>query len=378
MAKSPENTNDKKESQPRLRPYVVNTFRVLSVAGLLVAVDQLCLQHPFLWSCRCLAYLGLGAGLASFVAWRFFQHKHVAHQARLIDESEVKASIVEAKTVEPRLRDPFRPEEFEEKKQDLACEINRLEKIGKENWTEYEVLSLYQMQVDFRRPSDLVSTTDSVMDDLEEYAGDSKYRYDREYYAKWKERVDEAKEGIGNSEDLKTDDKCKKLRAVLKTLHEHVADFHYKWAEGSALIRDLLLVTAIAIPVFLTLGLIPVIHPSDPGALDVINWAMLGVTGALTGSLLSLHQSDEVEVGNTEGKREIWRAISGAALGLVAGALAYGIIAGGLLKGVAVPSVGETPLSVRVIGLSVIWGVASGFSFERIFERMQTATDGTG
>ncbi len=285
---------------------------------------------------------------------------------------------MEAKTVEPRLRDPCRPEEFEEKKQDLACEINRLEKIGKENWTEYEVLSLYQMQVDFRRPSDLVSTTDSVMDDLEEYAGDSKYRYDREYYAKWKERVDEAKEGIGNSEDLKTDDKCKKLRAVLKTLHEHVADFHYKWAEGSALIRDLLLVTAIAIPVFLTLGLVPVIHPSDPGALDLINWAMLGVTGALTGSLLSLHQSDEVEVGNTEGKREIWRAISGAALGLVAGALAYGIIAGGLLKGVAVPSVGETPLSVRVIGLSVIWGVASGFSFERIFERIQTATDGTG
>ena len=376
MAKFAE--KEKKKSQSQLRPYVVNVFRVLSLAGFLVAVNQLCLEDPFFWSCRCLAYLGLGVGLASFVAWRYLQHGHIAHQARLMDESEVKASIVEAKTVEPRLRDPVRPEEFEEKKENLASEINRLEMIGKENWTEYEVLSLYQMQVDFRRPSDLVSATDSVMDDLEEYAGDSKYRYDREYYAKWKERVDDAKEEIGNSEDLNTDDNCKKLRAVLKTLHEHVSDFRYKWAEGSALIRDLLLVTAVAIPVFLTLGLVPVIHPSDPGTLYVINWAMLGVTGALTSSLLSLHQSDEVEVGNTEGKREIWRAISGAALGLVAGALTFGIIAGGLLKGIAVPNIGEMPLTVRVVGLSVIWGVASGFSFERIFERIQTATEGTG
>ena len=37
------------------------------------------------------------------------------------------------------------------------------------------------------------------MDDLDEYAGDSKYRYDREYYAKWKERVDDAKKEIGNA-----------------------------------------------------------------------------------------------------------------------------------------------------------------------------------
>ena len=348
------------------------------MAGLLIAVDQLCLEDPFLWSCRCWAYLGLVVGLASFVAWRYFQHKDVAHQARLIDESEVKASIVEAKTVEPRLRDPLRPEGFKEKKENLDSEIGRLEKIGKENWTEYEILALNQMLVDFRKPSDLVSTTDSVMDDLDEYAGDSKYRYDREYYAKWKERVDDAKKEIGNATDVKTDDKCEKLRAVLKTLHEHVADFRYKWAEGSALIRDLLLVTAMAIPVFLTLGLVPVTHPSDPGTLDIINWAMLGVTGALTGSLLSLHRSDEVEVGNTEGKREIWRAISGAALGLVAGALTYGIIAGGLLTGIAIPGVEATPVTVNDIGLTVTWGVASGFSFERVFERVQTATEGTG
>ena len=376
MAKFPE--NDKKRSQPQSRPYVVNTFRGLSLAGLLVAVDQLCLENPFFWSCRCLAYLGLVAGLGSFVAWRYFQHKDVAHQGRLEDKSDVEASIVEAKTVEPRMVRPLRPEGFKEKKKNLDNEIKRLEEIGRENWTEYQVLSLYQMLVDFLKPLDLVSTTDSVMDVLDEYAADSRYRYDREYYAKWKERVDDAKKEIDNAKDVEKDEKSERLRAVLKTLYEHVADFNYKWAEGSALIRDLLVVNAMAIPVFLTLGLVPVIHPSDPGTLDVINWAMLGVTGALAGSLRGLHRSDEVEVGNTEGKREIWRAVSGAALGFVAGALTYGVIAGGLVEGAAVPSAEASRSAVSDVGLSVVWGVAAGFSFERVFERVRTATEGTG
>lgn len=376
MANSPE--NDKKGSQPQSRPCLVNTFRILSLAGLLVAIDQLCLENPFFWSCLCLAYLGLVVGLASFIAWRYFQHKDVAHQGRLEDKSDVEASIVEAKTVEPRLARPLRPEGFKEKKKNLDIEVKRLEEIGRENWTEYQVLSLYQMLVDFLKPPDLVSTTDSVMDVLDEYAADSKYRYDREYYAKWKERVDDAKKEIDDAEHAERDEKSERLRAVLKTLYEHVAEFNYKWAEGSALIRDLLVVNAMGIPVFLALGLAPVIHPSDPGTLDVINWAMLGVTGALTGSLLGLHRSDEVEVGNTAGKREIWRSISGATLGLVAGALTYGVIAGGLISGVAVPNVEANPLNLSDIGLSITWGVASGFSFERVFERVQTATEGTG
>ena len=330
--------------------------------------------------------MGLVLGLASFAYWLYVRHEDFARRSRLKDESEVKASIVEAKTVEPRLHEPRRPEEFEEKKKQLDEEIDRLQKIGKESWTEYEVLSLSQMLVDFLKPSDLVSTTDSWMDDLEEYADDSKYRYDRDYYAKWKERVDDAKKEIDNkkdagtddAKDIERDDRCEKLRAVLKTLQEHVANFHRSWAEGSALIRDLLIVNAIAIPVFLTLGLVPVIHPSDCDTLGVINWAMLGVTGALAGALLGLHRSDEVEVGHTEGKREIRRTLSGATLGFVAGALTYGVIAGGLITGFAVPKVGAIPLAARDVGLSVIWRVAAGFSFERVFERVRIATEGTG
>ena len=380
MADTAEN---KKKKSRRLFKWIA---AIMSVFFVFVALDQLCSQNPFLWSCRCLAYLGLVLGLASFAYWLYVRHEDFAHRSRLKDESDVRASIVEAKTVEPRLHEPRRPEEFEEKKKELDEEIDRLEMIGKEKWTEYQVLSLYQMLVDFLKPPDLVSTTDSVMDDLEDYAADSKYRYDREYYAKWQQRVDAAKKeideakdaGTDDAKDIERDDRCEELRAVLKTLHEHVANFHYNWAKGSALIRDLLIANAIAIPVFLTLGLVPVIHPSDRDTLGVINWAMLGVTGALAGALLGLHRSDEVEVGHTEGKREIWRTLSGAALGFVAGALTYGVIAGGLIKGIAVPVVGAIPLTVKDVGLSVIWGVAAGFSFERVFERVRTATEGTG
>ena len=289
----------------------------------------------------------------------------------------VEASIVEAKTVEPRLLDQSKAEEIEEKKNKVGEEIERLQKIGAERWREYEVLSLNQMLVDFLNPQDLIATTNSVMDELYEYATDSKYRYDREYYAKWKQRVEEAVKKIDNATGQKADDKSEQLRAVLKTLYEHLADFKKKWAEGSALVRDLLFVNAAAIPIFFTIGLVPAIHPSDPGPLGVINWAMLGVTGALVGWLRGLYQSDVVEVGNTEGKREISRAVSGTALGFVAGALTYGIIAGDLIDGVAVPSTGVCQLALKDVGLTIVWGVAAGFSFERVFERVGTATGGS-
>ena len=212
------------------------------------------------------------------------------------------------------------------------------------------------------------------MDVVEEYAGDSRFRYDRDYYAKWKKRVDDAVDAIGDAQGVDADNKCERLRAVLKTLYDHVADFNLKWAEGSALIRDLLFVNAAAIPAFLLLGLVPAIHPSDSSALGIFNWAMLAVAGALAGSLRGLHASDVVEVGNTEGKQEIWRACSGAALGFVAGVLTYGVIVGQLVVGAAVPTADGTTLSD--VGLSVVWGVAAGFSFERVFERVRTATEG--
>ena len=206
-------------------------------------------------------------GLTGLALVIYFDHEARVYRDRLEDKSSVEASIVEARTVELRALDPIRPEEMEEKKKNLGKEIDRLQEIGAENWTEYAVLSLYQMLVDFLKPQDLIATTNSVMDELEEYAADSKYRYDREYYAKWKERVDTAVKEIDGATDNEVHDKSEQLRAVLKTLYEHLSDFKLKWTKGSALIRNLLIVNAAAIPIFLTMGLVPVIHPSDTGPL---------------------------------------------------------------------------------------------------------------
>ena len=370
-------TNKEKDRSPLQWkwPHVISVL--VGIAGLLLAVTQLCFDSPILWPGRCLEYFGLILGLTGFVLAIYFRHAASAYKNRLEDESVVKALIVDAKAAEPRLLDPSGPEKIEEKKNKVGKEIERLGKIGTEHCTEYEVLSLYQMLVDFLNPHDLIATTNSVMDELYEYATDSKYRYDHEYYAKWQQRVDEAVKEIDGARGQKVDVKSEQLRAVLKTLYEHLADFKKKWAEGSALVRDLLFVNAAAIPIFFILGLVPVIHPSDPGPLGVINWAMLGVTGALVGWLRGMHQSDVVEVGNTEGKREIWRAVSGTALGFVAGALTYGIIAGDLIDGVAVPSTGVSQLALKDVGLTIVWGVAAGFSFERVFERVGTATAGS-
>ena len=374
-------TDDEKDrSPPQSKRLAITVSWLVVLAGLLMAVDQLCFDSPVLWTCRCLAYGGLVLVLTGLALVIYCHHKARAYRDRLEDKSSVDASIVEARTVEPRLLDPIRPEKIEEKKKNLNDEVNRLQRIGPENWTEYEVLSLYQMLVDFLKPLDLIATTDSVMDELNEYAVDTKYRYDQEYYANWKERVDEATneiKKIGDVTGIEVDDKSERLRAVLKTLYEHRCDFNLKWTKGSALIRDLLFVNAVAIPIFLTIALVPVIHPSDPGPLGVINLAMFGVTGALAGWLRSLHRSDLVEVGNTEGKREIWRTVSGTALGFVAGALTYGIIAGDLVNGAAVPSAGATRLALQDVGLTIVWGVAAGFSFERVFERVGTATEGS-
>ena len=56
--------------------------------------------------------------------------------------------------------------------------------------------------------------------------------------------------------------------------------------------------------------MLPLFHPAtanDDNAkvLSVINWGIFGVIGAVTAVLLSLRKSDYVEVGNTEGRKEL-------------------------------------------------------------------------
>ncbi len=144
---------------------------------------------------------------------------------------------------------------------------------------------------------------------------------------------------------------------------------------GYELVRALTVVGVASIPILLAMGLLPILHPGGENYLGILNWGLLGICGAITAVLLNLRKSNIVEVGNTEGKKELRNAILGAALGLVAGVLAYAMISGELLtSGGLVPKLvnGEP----HDLGLSIIWGLASGFSFEKIFDRMRSTTVG--
>lgn len=368
---------------PFLREKVVPFIALLpALVGAPLAADQLCMSTPLMGppSNPWWAYIGLGLALLGIVLFRIARHRQREHKARRDDRSEVEALFVEARTAERRIANGTegaeRPEDFARKIEKLKAEIGRLEKVGWQGWTEYRVLPLRQLLVKFLKEEELKATARSVLDELDEYAKNSYFPYDRDLFNRWENRVREAEESIdakkgAGTKDRDRDDAAEALRAVLQALYEHVADYKAKWAKGSALVEDLWGIGVLAIPVILVASLIPWLHPAEstPRLLGVLNWGLLGVVGAGTAALLSIRQSDLVEVGNTEGKRELSRATLGTALGLVAGVLAFGIVAGGLIGGPAVPDVQDPRVSQ--IGLSLLWGIGAGFSFERIFERVQ-------
>lgn len=349
------------------------TYPVLFVALLGVA-DQLWFQTTLIPPSTYWAYIGFAAVLVGVVLDRYLRHKILVHHSRLEDQSEIEALFVEVRTVESRLTGPERkPDDFDQKVQKLNDEVQRLEELGPKGWTEFQVLSLSQMLVDFLKLDDLKARARSSLAELEEYTEDSAYRYDIRHFFLWQENIDEAINKIDEFEGkpAEQDTAAERLRAELRTLLEHVASYHANWAEGSAVVRDLVICGVAAVPILLVMGLLPSLHPSGDGALGVLNWGLLGISGSLTAVLLSLRNSDVVEVGNTEGKKELWRAVLGATLGFVAGILIHSIISGWLLSaGAAVPDLASA--EPKDIGLSILWAFGSGMAFEGVFERVRS------
>ena len=98
------------------------------------------------------------------------------------------------------------------------------------------------------------------------------------------------------------------------------------------------------------------------------------MAGAIASALIGLRNAKEVEVGDTSGRQELWRAVLGAPLGLLAGILVFSAIAGGLIEnGAAVPNLADPKLPD--LYLSIVWAVFSGMGFERVFQRMRSATE---
>lgn len=359
---------------------------LFGVLALVYLVDQFCLGE-LTPSSVCGTYIAFVVVLSVLLIDRTIRNKITVHKARLVDQSLVAAMMVEAGTVEPRLEKPSKkPDYYEKKVEEINNEVKRLKENGNRSWTEYQILSLNQMLVDFYKVDDLIASTRLSLAELEEYAEDSAYRYDRYRYYDMKQRIEDMIETIENirkdnydsksDHEVERDNASERLRAELRTsVLEHVADYRQNWSEGSALVRALTVLGVISIPILLAMGLLTLLHPNGDSYLHILNWGLLGICGAVTAVLLSMRKSDLVEVGNTEGRKELRNAILGSSLGLIAGVLAYAMISGGLLvPGGVVPKLKSTePYDV---GLSIIWAVASGFSFEKIFDRMRSVTVG--
>ena len=359
--------------------FFVAWFFVL--VGLVFTADQLCFK--ILPPCICCTYIAFGFVLSGLIIDRWIHHELIVHNERLEDISEVEAMFVEARTVERTKKGPMsKPDYFEQKKKELLEEVRRLEKeLGNRGWTEYQVLSLNQMLIEFLEVDELKVHARSSLEDLEDYAEDSAYRYDQKQYDKWKDNINKAISEIDQHENNQKEPEkaIEALQAELQMLLEHVASYRENWSKGSAILNGIKICGCLAIALLLCMGLLPIFHPANLNdsdkVLSVLNWGVFGIIGAITAVLLSLRRSDYVEVGNTEGRKELWRTIPGIALGLLAGTLAYWMVAGELFKtGSVVPDL-DSPL-LKDTGLSVLWAVTSGFYFEKVFDRILSTTMG--
>lgn len=330
----------------------------------------------------CRDYVALGLLPLAIYARMYFKNDKRLHESRQQDPSEVDALFVEARKVYSRLEPELeqRPKPFDEKVAELSDEVLRLQELGFDSWTEYQLLSLNQMLVDFLKVDDLKERARSVLEDLEEYAVGTAVAYDLRKYDGWKARINDAIEKIPDeaaAEEgavefaLRRDDSAEPLRARLKSLQEHVAGYEAYWSEGTTLVRGLIVVCCVTIPALLAMGLLPLMNGVD-SPLKVLNWSFLGVAGALTAVLRALYAAEVVEVGSTEGRAQVWRTMVGGMLGLVAGVLTYGLVAAGVMTSTLVPNPEATDSTN--VALTILWAFGGGFYLERVFERVRAAT----
>ncbi|MDE0106104.1 MAG: hypothetical protein OXN89_27305 [Bryobacterales bacterium] len=316
------------------------------------------------------------------------------------------------------------PSDYQERLDSLRGEIERLNSLGPDTWTEYQILTLKQLLIDVLPTPELIARSDSVLEELREFAEGPAFSYDTEVYHRWKTKIDgkvleiekilkdrrrrlssEAEShfrttetaeiaGQGTAQDKETgqhfsvddtqlslEDHKRLLRASIKSAYEHVADYKANWCEGSTIVSSIRIAGSVAVIVFILLGVYPFLLavPNTEGAplpeLDLLEWGFLGVAGAITNVLIQLRRADEVEVGNNQGDHELRRIQLGVPLGFVAGLLAYAAIASGLLgNGSLVPGDPEDSKPF----LAIIWSLLAGLGMDRVFHHAQTFVDQHG
>ena len=318
---------------------------------------------PFLVPNPCLTYIALiSAILAWLVHFLIWKEKKV-YKLRLEDSSEVMASIIEAKTAEKRLIGKIvKPDNLDTKLQNVINEAKRLEALGDKNWTDYQILTLNVMLVDFLKPDDLKARARASLEDLQDYCENRVDRFEEDSYESWRKRIRKGCEEIDrierrddekDEEYLKRrDDASRQLRANLRMLLERLSDYDKHWSEGSAVLAAIIKCGVTTLPHFLGIGLLPLLYISLEENLSFYNMAALGVCGSITAVLITLHQrygSNEAEVGATKGRTQLWLSILGTTLGLVAGIVFYAMVKGKLLDGNLFPEFPPKNLAVDVM-----------------------------
>ena len=258
----------------------------------------------------------------------------------------------------------------------LEEEVNHIENLHHKYWTEYKILPLLKLIADCDEDQSLIVTARSYLNDLNEYAEDetNPFDFDKKTYGLIKDRIDEV---ITKHIEEHTGETREMLVAETQNLQEYVYDYLKNWAEGSSLLSALTLYGTIVMLFSLFIGLIPAVHPDSLNVIGIINWGFMGLAGSLGAALWDIRKANLVEIGNTEGKLQIQRAVLGAGLGFLAGILSYSIIAAGILESPVFPDLNQEKFGLNQVFGSVFWAITAGVSFEMLFMRVKNYGDQT-
>ena len=372
------------------------TVRVLGFCSLLFLIFT-CIwlifypeQKPQVPCEECLLAVPVGFILLWVYGHLWLRYDLTTFEKQVQDRDIIEALIQKANEVVGRIdREQQAPERDTQDNRaalgkEIEAEIKRLKDMTPEGWTHYQTLHLDQLLVEAFEEEALKARAELKLTVLKDYVAESSNPFDTDQYENWEERLKvvtdpinsrdwyrrQQVEGQGASDQMRV----KLVKEPLKTLLEYVAEIESDWSLGSVILLNLRIGAVFTILALLPIAFLPVMCPWEMcGSIGWFEWGLLGIVGALLSVLWQLQNSDVIELGNTQGRKECMRAFVGALLGLVAGLIAFAFIKSGLIKGPLVPY-GQDVLVGADIYLSVIWAVGAGFGFEKIFERVRQTT----
>ncbi len=380
--------------------YVLCALWVLGLCSLLFLIGA-CIwlvfppEHKPQVSCEeCLLAIPIGFILLWVYGHLWLKYDLNIHERQIQDRDMIEALIQNANEVAGRIRREQQASGGESQDnsaalglgEEIEAEIGRLRAMTPEGWTYYQTLHLDQLLVDALDTEEaLKARAELRLAVLKDYGEESSYQFDTEQYQNWENRLKVVTDPINSNEywlhrgqladqDHSEDARLRLGKETLKALLEYVAETESDWSSGSLILRNLRIGAIFTILALLPIAFLPVMCPWEMcGSIGWFEWGLLGIVGALLSVLRQLQNSDVIELGNTEGKKEFMRAVVGGLLGLVAGLISFAFIKSGLIAGRLFPFGDDTSPAANIF-LPVIWAVGSGFWFEKIFERVRQTT----